>query len=194
MNHLAHCFLSFGDEELLIGNFIADFVKGSAWKMYPAGIQRGIHLHRRIDSFTDAHPAVWASKQRLRPFSGRYSGPVTDILYDHLLAVHWQQYTAEDFNSFVLKTYAALEKGVGHMPAMLQERLPRMLAGDFLSGYSVREGMDFVLDRFSRRLPQSFDRLAVLNFFWENLDTFSGDFQVFFPELQALSRDEFQFA
>ena len=53
MNHLAHCFLSFGDEDILLGNFLGDFVKGHDWEKYPRGIQRGILLHRAIDSFTD---------------------------------------------------------------------------------------------------------------------------------------------
>ncbi len=58
MNFLAHAYLSFGDETILTGNLISDFVKGRAQYHYPPKIQKGIRLHRAIDTFTDAHPAT----------------------------------------------------------------------------------------------------------------------------------------
>ncbi len=94
MNHLAHCFLSFGNEDLLVGNFSGDFVKGHAWENYPPPVQTGILLHRMIDAFTDTHDRVRANVARLRPYAGRYAGPVHDILADHLLARHWATVTA----------------------------------------------------------------------------------------------------
>ena len=65
MNFLAHIFLSGKDENLTIGNFIADSVKGKKYLKYPAGIQKGIILHRAIDSYTDTHPVVRKSTSRL---------------------------------------------------------------------------------------------------------------------------------
>ncbi|MBP6827851.1 MAG: hypothetical protein KA165_14915 [Saprospiraceae bacterium] len=100
MNHLAHCFLSFNDEDLLLGNFIGDFVKGNDWKKYPEKVQQGILLHRTIDSYTDNHPMTDRSVTRVRPYAGRYSPPFTDILYDHLLAIHWEKYMDEAFDVF----------------------------------------------------------------------------------------------
>ena len=73
MNHLAHCFLSFGDEDVLLGNFIGDFVKGHDWQHYPELVQRGILLHRAIDSYTDNHPIADRSVARIRPYARRYS-------------------------------------------------------------------------------------------------------------------------
>lgn len=184
MNHLAHCFLSFDDPELLTGNFIADFVKGRAWQSYAPGVQRGILLHRTIDAFTDAHPLARQSAARLRPFAGRYAAPVVDILYDYLLAGHWTEFAREPFANFVQKTYKMLDNRRMEMPEPLRERLPRMLAGDFLSGYAHREGLEWVLDRFSRRLPAGFDWRALWTFFLDHENDFSRDFQGFFPGLQ----------
>lgn len=183
MNHLAHCFLSFGDEDLLLGNFIGDFVKGNDWQRYPTGVQQGILLHRTIDSFTDNHPMTDRSVGRIRPFAGRYSPPFVDILYDHLLAIHWEKYTQTTFEDFTEKTYRQLEKRRDEMPSVLNERLPKMLAGRFLHGYSVREGLEWVLDRFSTRLAGSFDAQALGRFFFEEIDAFSEDFNKFFPDL-----------
>ena len=140
MNHLAHCFLSFGDEDLLLGNFIGDFVKGNDWQQYPAAVQQGILLHRTIDSYTDNHPMTDRSVARIRPYAGRYSPPFTDILYDHLLALNWEKYTDEPFDDFAEKTYRQLENRRAEMPPVLQERLPKMTAG-IRRRSSARPGM-----------------------------------------------------
>lgn len=185
MNHLAHCFLSFGDEDVLLGNFIGDFVKGHDWEKYPEPVQRGILLHRSIDSFTDNHPLTDRSVARIRPFAGRYSPPFVDILYDHLLSLHWEKHTTETFENFAQKTYLQLQNRASEMPPILQERLPRMLAGNFLHGYAKREGLEWVLHRFSQRISGQFDPQPVADAFFQDIEGFSADFNAFFPELVA---------
>ena len=66
MNFLSHLYLSGESEGLLIGNFIADSLKGSAFNTFSPEIQKGILLHRKIDTYTDSHPIVDESKKRLR--------------------------------------------------------------------------------------------------------------------------------
>ena len=83
MNYLAHIYLSNEEEEITLGNFIADGVKGKKYIQFPSGIQQGILLHRAIDSFTDTHPIVRKSTKRLHKKYGHYSGVIVDILYDH---------------------------------------------------------------------------------------------------------------
>jgi acyl carrier protein phosphodiesterase len=188
MNHLAHCFLSFNDEEVLLGNFIGDFVKGQDWRHYAPGVQKGILLHRTIDSFTDNHPMTDRSVARIRAYAGRYAPPFVDILYDHLLAIHWQEYTSESFETFAQRTYRQLENRGADMPEVLRERLPKMLAGQFLHGYTQREGLDWVLGKFSLRLAGTFDAAALSNFFFDEIEAFSDDFQAFFPDLLEKSK------
>lgn len=183
MNHLAHCFLSLDDEDVLVGNFIGDFVKGHDWQRYPAGIQKGILLHRAIDSYTDNHPMTDKSVARIRPYSGRYAPPFVDILYDHLLAIHWDKYMDESFDSFAERVYTRLENRADDMPELLRERLPKMLAGKFLHGYTHREGLEWVLGRFSLRLAGNFDATALSEHFFGQIDQFSDDFNAFFPDL-----------
>ena len=74
MNFLSHLHLSGDSEGLIIGNYIADSVKGSAYNMFSNEIQKGILLHRKIDTFTDNHPTVEQSKKRLREKYKKYSG------------------------------------------------------------------------------------------------------------------------
>jgi acyl carrier protein phosphodiesterase len=184
MNHLAHSILSFPNPQVLLGNFIGDFVKGRAWEAYPPEIRKGILLHRSIDAFTDAHPAVRESVRRLRPLAGRYSGPLADVLYDHLLVRQWGEMTDVGFNEYAGWVYATLDAQQGWMPAVLQERWPRMLDARFLHGYADAAGLRFVLDRFSRRLEGSFDSETVHRFFFEQIEAFDADFRVFFPALK----------
>jgi len=188
MNHLAHCFLSFGDEDLLLGNFIGDFVKGHDWEKYPRPVQRGILLHRAIDSYTDNHPLTDRSVARIRPFAKRYAPPFVDILYDHLLAIHWDKHFAEPFDAFVTKTYAQLANRASDMPPILQERLPKMLAGQFLHGYASRGGLEWVLHRFSQRIAGEFNPQALADAFFQDIEGFSEDFNGFFPDLVAHAR------
>lgn len=183
MNHLAHCFLSFGRPDVLVGNFIGDFVKGRSWQEYPPGVQRGILLHRTIDAFTDTHPLTRQSAARIRPYAGRYAGPLVDILYDYLLAIHWREFTVEPFPDFVQKTYNVLMSRRLEMPEPLQSRVPRMIQGDFLTGYTLPEGLEFVLERFSSRLPGGLDWRTLWAFFLEEQEAFSADFLGFFPAL-----------
>jgi acyl carrier protein phosphodiesterase len=183
VNHLAHCYLSFSDEDLLLGNFMGDFVKGNDWKKYPEPVQRGILLHRAIDSFTDNHALTDRSIARIRALAGRYAPPYVDILYDHLLALHWDRHTDQPFEDFAQKTYVQLEKRAAEMPDFLQERLPKMISGAFLHGYTRRDGLDWVLERFSQRLSNQFDPKAISAAFFDQIDGFSEDFNGFFPDL-----------
>ncbi|MFN0014810.1 MAG: ACP phosphodiesterase [Saprospiraceae bacterium] len=184
MNHTAHCFLSYPDEHILIGNFIGDYIKGRDWEDYAPAVQRGMLLHRTIDSFTDNHPAVKTSTKRIRPFAGRYAAPLVDILYDHLLCIHWERYAPMPFNDFAQWAYLGLDMGRDIMPASLQKRWPEMRAGHFLDGYRTREGLEWVLGIFARRLPEGLNLDALLPYFFENIEAFSSDFAAFFPELQ----------
>lgn len=113
MNILAHVYLSNREEELLIGNFIADFIKGD-----PAaprhglspGVVTGIRLHRAIDGFTDAHPEVAAVRTLLRARCHKYAGVAVDVFFDHYLAVDFTKLTGELLPDFVGFAYETIRK------------------------------------------------------------------------------------
>ena len=157
---------------------------------YPPGIQQGILLHRTIDSFTDNHPATRQSVIRIRPFAGRYAPPVVDILYDHLLCRHWLQYESVDFDEFAEWTYSTLDERQSEMPAILQKRWPQMRAGRFLHGYQSREGLEWVFGMFAQRLKHNIDTEALSAFFFKEIDQFSEDFALFYPDLKKKVEEE----
>ena len=110
MNFLAHAYLSFGSPELLAGNMISDFVKGKKQFDYPAGIQKGIRLHRAIDSFTDEHPLVKEMKKPFAAHYGLYAGALVDVACDHLLGNDTTVFPSEgELKALSIQTYNSLD-------------------------------------------------------------------------------------
>lgn len=183
MNHLAHCYLSFHQPDVLVGNFIGDTVKGTAWQRFDPSVQRGILLHRAIDAFTDTHIGTHHLITQLRPFAGKYAGPVSDIVRDFLLANCWESFSDEGLNTFAMRVYTVLTARITDIPEPLRERVPRMIAGHFLTGYGTIEGMRFVLERFEKRMKLPLDREGLLNFIGEERESLCEDFMLYFPQL-----------
>src|SRR5665213_700385 len=100
MNYLAHFFLSGDKENLILGNFIADSVKGKQIELYAEEIRVGIKMHRSIDFFTDTHAVTSRSKNLLRNEFNHYSGVIVDIFYDHFLAKNWNEFSDEPFENY----------------------------------------------------------------------------------------------
>ena len=155
MNFLAHAYLSFGQEEVLIGNFAADFVKGKEIFQYKGGILSGILLHREIDSFTDSHPLVRAGQSYLRPRFRHYSSVITDIFFDYFLAKNWERYSSLPLEAFVNQTYQSIEKHLDILPTRFQEMFYWMKSQNWLLNYRKLEGIQRTLTGLSRRA--SFD-------------------------------------
>ncbi len=153
MNYLAHAYLSFGDAEILTGNLIADHVKGRiALDAYPPGIRKGILLHRKIDEFTDRHPATHRAQLWFREKYGLYSGPITDILYDHFLAIDPRCFQSEkQLLEFSINTYDQLQEQAQWFPAKFAEYFPYMRERNWLYGYRTLQGMQHSLKGLTRR-------------------------------------------
>src|SRR6187551_3068958 len=128
MNFLAHIYLSGNHDLIKIGNFMADGIRGKQFENYPLEIQKGIILHRFIDTYTDAHPVFRKSTKRLHEKYHHYAGVITDVFYDHFLAKNWNQYSDEKLEIYVAQFYKSLqanydllsERAKGMMPYMIE--------------------------------------------------------------------------
>ncbi len=190
MNFLAHIYLSHNDDEIKIGNFIADSIRGKKYKNYPAQIQRGILLHRHIDTFTDAHPTVRQSTRRLHKNYSHYSGVIVDILYDHFLAKNWKTYSDIPLETFVDDFYHLLEDNFDILPLNVQRLLPHMIHDNWLVSYASIEGITKVLEGMNRRTQnRSKMNLAVVEL-QEFYDEFEAEFTSFFNELIEFSKQK----
>lgn len=140
MNFLAHLYLSGESDGIRTGNFIGDYVKGSQYNRYSGDIRKGILLHRSIDSYTDNHPAFKEAGTVFRQRYGRYSGIVTDVAFDHLLARRWNEFSIYSLREFTGKVHNTLLSGFLTLPFRVQQFLPVMISNKRLESYATLEG------------------------------------------------------
>ena len=192
MNFLSHLYLSGNSEGLIVGNFIADAVKGSAFNNFPEEIQKGILLHRKIDTFTDAHPIVELSKQRLRNKYKKYSSVIVDIYYDHFLAVNWHKYSSENFDLYIQNIYTLINKNKEYLPPKSAMFTRYMLEHNILSAYAKLEGIELVLQGMSRRATFESNMEKSIDDLKEYYTLFENEFKLFFPELQQFVNSQIE--
>jgi len=184
MNFLAHLFLSGEPSEQMVGNFIADSVKGSATDNFSEEIQKGIKLHRAIDTFTDNHAEMLKSKERLRPRYKKYAPVITDIFYDHFLATHWRDYSAISLRDYTSQVYKYLEKYHAIFPERSQQFYNYMIKYDILFAYTKIEGIEKVMQGMSRRAHFISGMETATEELVKGYDDFKTEFKLFFPDLQ----------
>lgn len=190
MNFLAHIYLSGEEEEIIIGNFIADGIKGKRYLNYPSGIVKGILLHRAIDTFTDSHPTVRQSTARLHKNYSHYSGVIVDILYDHFLAKNWNRYCSTPLEEFVETFYELLRKNYTQLPARIQKMMPYMIAGNWLLSYATVEGISKILAQMNVRTQGVAKMDEAVNELVEYYDEFETEFTSFFEDLREHSKQK----
>ena len=189
MNYLAHILLSGTNPDVMIGNFIADSIKGSKYDTYPLGIQKGILLHRQIDSTTDAHPAFRKSTKRLHKNYGHYSGIIVDIFYDHFLAKNWSDYSDIPLADYIQSFYKLLRDNFDVLPENIQKMTPIMMDGNWLLIYAELEGIDRVLAGMNRRTKNRSGMDTAGQELKEFYTLFEADFKLVMNDLQTLSKD-----
>jgi acyl carrier protein phosphodiesterase len=187
MNYLAHLYLSGKNEDILIGNFIADSVKGSKYKNYPTEIQRGVVLHRQIDTHTDAHPNFRTSTKRLHKNYGHYSGVIVDIFFDHFLAKNWSNYSSISLVSYAQECYSILNKNITMMPEKAQYILSYMIKGNWLLSYASIEGISGVLSGMNRRTNGRSGMDKAVFELEQYYSEFEHDFEIVFGDIKQMS-------
>jgi acyl carrier protein phosphodiesterase len=160
VNFLAHALLAGTDPGLRLGGVLGDFVKGPL----PAGlaprVAAGVLLHRRIDSYAEAHPVFCRSRSRVSGERRRYAGIMVDLFYDHFLAAHWGRYCDQPLADFTRDTYALLLEHGPELPPRLARILPAMQAEDWLASYRSLDAVGLALDRIASHRLSRPNRLA----------------------------------
>ncbi len=188
MNFLAHIFLSGNENEIIIGNFIADGIKGKSYLEYPKKIQIGILLHREIDTFTDAHPLVRKSTKKLHENYGHYSGIIVDILYDHFLAKNWKIYSKVPLAEFVDDFYSLLRNNFEQLPERIQKMMPYMIADNWLLSYASIAGIGKILAQMNYRTKNKSKMNLAVAELEDHYEEFENEFTFFFEELLYFSK------
>ena len=190
MNYLAHAYLSFGQDEVLVGNFIGDFVKGKMMATYPDGIRQGIQLHREIDQFTDSHPLVRAGQTYLRPKYGHYATVITDIYFDYFLGKNWESYSGLPLDVFIQNTYSSIQKYEKLLPDRFLGMFEWMRKDNWLLRYSTIEGIQASLTGLSRRTRFDSKMEEAHRTLLEREDEFQVIFFAFFGDLETFAREK----
>jgi acyl carrier protein phosphodiesterase len=190
VNFLAHAYLSGGDKDIIIGNFIADAVKGKEYHTYRDGIIKGILLHRKIDTFTDSHPVVAQTKARLRTHFGKYSSVVSDIYYDHFLAIYWNEFSSESLSEFTENIYSIIRSEQHIMPEEVNYFFPYMVKQNWLFNYQSFQGLERVFSGMSRRAKFESHMENGVIVLKEHYTAFEEEFRSFFPHLQQYVSSE----
>jgi acyl carrier protein phosphodiesterase len=190
MNFLAHLYLSGTDTDIMLGNFIADSVKGSMYKKFKPQIQQGILLHRKIDSFTDNHLITKELATLFRSQYKLHSGIVVDIFYDHFLTVNWKEYSDQKFTDYIQQVHRTLLRNIFVLPPRVKAFLPFFIARNRLYGYSTIEGIRSTLLAMSKytSLPEA-SNYAIATIL-DNYDFFNLRFITFFNEIIEMATKE----
>lgn len=190
MNFLAHIYLS-GDSDLIkIGNFMADGVRGNKHLELHSEIQKGIILHRFIDTFTDAHPVFRQSTKRLHSNYHHFSGVIVDVFYDHFLAKNWNLYSDEILEDYVANFYKSLDTNHNLLTEKALLMKPYMIQQNWLLSYQTIEGIEKILSQMDNRIKRESNmRLSVqeLRLFYKE---FEADFRIFFEDLRKHSSEK----
>jgi len=183
MNFLAHLYLSGEDSEIMIGNFIADSVKGRSYNRFKPKIQQGILLHRKIDSYTDKHKITRELSTFLRPGYNKHSGIVIDIFYDHFLSINWEKFAQKPLTKYIRSCHRILLRNILILPSDIKGFLPILIARRRLQSYSKIEGIENVLELMSKYTSLPASSQFAIEILKENYLLFNAKFLEFFEDL-----------
>jgi acyl carrier protein phosphodiesterase len=184
MNFLAHIYLS-GDNDLIkIGNFMADGIRGKHFESYPLDIQKGIILHRFIDTYTDSHPIFRESTKRLHENYHHYAGVIVDIFYDHFLAKNWKQYSDENLDDFTERFYQSLRDNFDVLSERTKGMMPYMINHNWLVSYQTVEGISQILTRMDSRTKNESKMRFAPNELTQFYTEFEQEFTTFFEDIK----------
>ena len=184
MNHLAHLYLSSDKEEEMVGQFIADAVKGNDFNLYSPDIRQGILLHRWVDSFTDTHDLVKELRAEYRPKLGLYSGVLIDLVFDYFLAKDFQIHSGIELEEFQQFTFSVLNKHEDHFPEKMKKYFFYMKDKEFMMKYAHPVEMANIVRQMGNRIPRGESLLAAGDFFEDYVEMASAYFPTFFEELK----------
>ena len=185
MNFLAHLYLSQNDTNLMIGNFIADHIRGNRYEGFSKEIQQGIFLHRAIDTFTDAHKVVRKSKRRLHARYRHYDGVIIDIFYDYFLAKNWADYSEIPLEIYTTSVYNLFDEIKLQLPLKSQQFIKYMIEYNILFNYKYKDGIEKVLNGMNQRTKGKSKMNLAIEDLWKLEAELEEDFTLFFKDLRA---------
>ena len=185
MNFVAHQYLSFKQQSLQIGNLLGETVKGKQYSDFPDDIQKGILLHRSIDTFTDSHEIVKQSSSYFHETQHKFAPIIVDVIYDYFLIKHWNDFSDTPYQKFKLDCYQLFKNEYDNFPKKLQETIFYLLKYDWFENYSTIEGVQKTLKGIGSRAKFENNLHQIIPEFEQYYSMLEKDFLQFFPLLQT---------
>ena len=184
MNHLLNIYVSKKiSDQVMIGNYIGNWVKPSHYANYPDEIQKGILMNRKIDEFIKNSQAFERSKKRLKPYFIKHSTLIVSIFYDHFLAVNWKQYSSVSLDVSAHEAYLKLMENMSFITHKFKCLVPGLFTRRYINNLTTLAGIHYFMlyitkkDNFPTSLYASIEDLI------QNYDLFKNDFEEFLLEL-----------
>jgi len=89
----------------LYGNLLGDFIAGADLESMPNSVLQGLENHKLVDRFTDSHDSLKPLKELLSKERKRFSGIMSDVVFDYFLIKHWEKFSDQDIHAFVQTAY-----------------------------------------------------------------------------------------
>jgi|TARA_R100000935_G_C2812068_1_gene155455 acyl carrier protein phosphodiesterase len=187
LNHLAHLFLAPDSPEARVGSLLGDFTRGVDLAALPYSVRLGVRHHLAVDSYTDKHPDVLASK---RLFSGqrrKFAGVALDVLYDHFLLQHWTEFTDADQSMFITRVYSELQDNEALMTPDMSRTTRHMVSHDWFGSYRDLDNIGYALDRVAARIRFQNSFAGIIHEIRPLRSELEAHFLSFFPDLQEFA-------
>lgn len=169
---------------------ISDFVKGKKQFDFPGAIQKGIRLHRAIDTYADEHESTHRIKEIFRPYYGLYAAPITDVVYDYFVANDRTLFlTQNDLYRFTLQTYQLLHTRKEWMGLRFGALFPYMEAQNWLYYYKDTDGIAKSLEGLRRRATYLGDMEKAFKLFLENRSKIEEAYNEYFFSVKKMAQD-----
>ncbi|MEH6557883.1 MAG: ACP phosphodiesterase [Oceanicoccus sp.] len=173
MNYLAHFHLSHGHDDLLVGALLGDFVKGPLSGQRNKSLEQGILLHRKIDAFTDSHPLVRQAHQLFSPGYRRFAGIMTDVVFDHFLNRHWNDFHPQSLQQFSDQIFQLLSSN-DHLTPPAKNMANVLEKYRLFEAYQHWQTVETALERIGQRIQR------------ENpLDSAASELELHYSEMEA---------
>lgn len=184
MNYLAHAYLSFGNPDILIGNLVADSVRGKQVSGFRAEVQQGIFLHRKIDEYTDKHSVTRRLKTVFSEVAGRYNASFLDISFDHFLALDSHNEPSEGWSAFTQSCYRTIDQHLDELPKNIHRLFGYMKEGDWLYNYRYGWMIKKSFEKLTERAVFLDNDTNVFKAFEDNYKELEDGYKEFFPDLK----------
>ncbi|MGK3115785.1 ACP phosphodiesterase [Candidatus Pantoea formicae] len=191
MNFLAHLHLAQLANSSLLGNLMADFVRGNVQSQWPETVVAGIAMHRRVDVLTDSLPEVREARQFFRAETRRVAPITLDVIWDHFLALHWDRlHPAQSLVDFTAAAEREILPQLPGTPEGFVELNAVMWRERWFEHYAEPARLARVLNGMAHRRPRLVALRDSYQDFVEHYQQLEPLFFQFYPRLMDAARSQ----